>query len=54
MAANPKIAPQINPVSEKETIRLCQPKPVTLKQRIQNLLIEVFKGHEEFLGWTPD
>jgi hypothetical protein len=28
--------------------------PVTLKQRFGNLLREVFEGHEEYLGATPD
>jgi hypothetical protein len=28
--------------------------PVTLKQRIERLLREVFEGHEEYLGVTPD
>jgi hypothetical protein len=28
--------------------------PVTLKQRFENLLREVFEGHEEYLGATPD
>ncbi len=28
--------------------------PVTLKQRAAKLLREVFEGHEEYLGVTPD
>jgi len=28
--------------------------PVTLKQRLEKLLREVFEGHEEYLGATPD
>jgi hypothetical protein len=28
--------------------------PVTLKQRFEKLLREVFEGHEEYLGVTPD
>jgi hypothetical protein len=27
---------------------------VTLKQRLEKLLREVFEGHEEYLGVTPD
>jgi hypothetical protein len=54
MAANPNVAPQVKTVVEKEIIRLCEPKPVTLKQRVRNLLVKMFKGYEEFLGWTPD
>ncbi len=30
------------------------PKPTNLKQRVRDLLITIFKGHEEYLGWTPD
>jgi len=25
-----------------------------LKQRFRNLMVTIFEGHEEFLGWTPD
>jgi hypothetical protein len=28
--------------------------PVTLKQRFEKLLREVFEGHEKYLGVTPD
>jgi hypothetical protein len=28
--------------------------PVALKQRVAKLLHEVFEGHEEYLGVTPD
>jgi hypothetical protein len=54
MAANPNIVPQVKTVVEKEIIRLCESKRLTLKQRLRSLLIQMFKGHEEFLGWTPD
>jgi hypothetical protein len=54
MAANPNVVPQGKTVVEKEIIRLCEPKRLTLKQRVRNLLIKMFKGYEEFLGWTPD
>jgi hypothetical protein len=30
------------------------PGPTNLKQRVRDLLITIFKGHEEYLGWTPD
>jgi hypothetical protein len=52
--ANPNFVPQVKAVFEKENIKLCEPKPLTLKQRVRNLLIKIFKGHEEFLGCTPD
>jgi hypothetical protein len=54
MAANPNVIPRAKPALEKEIIRLCEPKRVSLKQRVRNLLVEMFKGYEEFLGWTPD
>jgi hypothetical protein len=28
--------------------------PATLKQQFEKLLREVFEGHEEYLGVTPD
>jgi len=30
------------------------PDEIGWKQRIRNLLVTIFEGHEEFLGWTPD
>lgn len=54
MAANPNVVPRVKAVVEKEVIRLCEAEPLTLKQRVRNLLIKMFKGYEEFLGWTPD
>jgi len=54
MAANPKIAPHVDLALEKQTMQVCEPKRVGLKQRVRNLLAEIFKGHKEFLGWTPD
>ncbi len=29
-------------------------RPANLKQRVRNLLVTMFEGHEEFLGYTPD
>jgi hypothetical protein len=34
-----------------ETPETPQPQPLTLKQRINRLLHEIFEGHEEHLGW---
>jgi len=31
-----------------------EPKPVRRNARLRDLLTEIFAGHEEFLGWTPD
>ncbi len=30
------------------------PKPAGRKQRVRDLLVAIFEGHEEFLGWTPE
>lgn len=34
-----------------ETPETPQPQPLTIKQRIDRLLHEIFEGHEEHLGW---
>jgi len=54
MAANPNITPRVELVFEKKTVPACEPGRIGLKQRVRALLIEIFKGYEEFLGWTPD
>jgi hypothetical protein len=33
---------------------VCRPEHADLRQRIELLLREIFEGHEEFLGVTPD
>jgi hypothetical protein len=48
------IAPQVEPPVEKKATPVEEPKPIGWKQRVRDLLIAIFKGHEEFLGWTPD
>jgi len=32
----------------------CRPERADLRQRIESLLRQIFEGHEEFLGCTPD
>jgi hypothetical protein len=54
MAANPNIISQAKVASDKQTIQIAQAKPVTLKKQVRDLLIEMFEGYLEFLGWTPD
>jgi hypothetical protein len=54
MAANPKIISAMHSVPKEEVRRALQAKPIDIKQRIQNLLIKIFHGHEDFLGRTPD
>ncbi len=53
MAAT-SIAPQVEPPVVKETTRVPEPEPASPKQPGRHLLVEIFTGHEEFLGWTPD
>jgi hypothetical protein len=55
VAANAIPTPELeaNEVNtEKRADESCS--PVTLKQRSERLLREVFEGHEEYLGMTPD
>jgi len=53
--AAPCIAPEVEiPVEKKPLIRVSEPKPAGPKQRVRDLLVAIFEGHEEFLGWTPD
>jgi hypothetical protein len=39
---------------EKRTLQIVESKPVSAKQRIRNLLVKIFEGHQDFLGRTPD
>jgi hypothetical protein len=53
--AAPCIAPTVEPpVEEKKTVQVREPKPVVPQQPVRSLLLQVFEGHLEFLGWTPD
>jgi len=52
MAANAIPTPELKLSTEQTTSESCV--PVTLKQRFRKLLREVFEGHEEYLGVTPD
>lgn len=54
LMAAPCIAPPVEMPVEKIPLRVSEPKPVSLKERIRALLVAIFEGHEEFLGWTPD
>jgi hypothetical protein len=59
MAANAIPTPELK-VVVKKTVDENQnganesSEPVALKQRVAKLLREVFEGHEEYLGVTPD
>jgi hypothetical protein len=51
MAAGAAPAPE-RPVDKKtEATETCEAHPITLKQRIERLLHDIFKGREEYLGW---
>jgi hypothetical protein len=53
MAAT-SIAPPVEHPVEKKTMQVSEPEPASPKQPVGGLLVEIFRGHEEFLGWTPD
>jgi hypothetical protein len=52
MAANTIPTTKLKVNTEKTANESCV--PVTLKQRFGKLLREMFEGHEEYLGVTPD
>ncbi|MFZ0308594.1 MAG: hypothetical protein WCA76_04765 [Candidatus Sulfotelmatobacter sp.] len=55
MVTAPTLAPEEEELAvEKRTVKLSEPKPPARKQPSRNLLSEIFEGHEEFLGLTPD
>jgi hypothetical protein len=40
---------------EKEAPKISEPKPgPEVKQSKRSVLVEIFAGHEDFLGYTPD
>jgi hypothetical protein len=54
MAAPPCIAPEVEPPVEEQPVWADEPEPVGWKHRVRDILVAIFGGHEEFLGWTPD
>jgi hypothetical protein len=54
MSATSVAPPQVQPPVEKKTMRDHEPESAGSKRPAKNLLVEIFEGHEEFLGWTPD
>jgi hypothetical protein len=54
LMATPTIAPQLKVPVEKKASGLRESKPIEPKRSVRNLLVEIFEGHEEFLGCTPD
>lgn len=53
MAATPNISLQVELAFEKHIAGTAGSKEIGLAARGRDLLIKMFKGHEEFLGWTP-
>jgi hypothetical protein len=54
MAANPKIVSQVELASENETSEMVEATQITRKKQLRDVLLDIFEGHEEFLGRTPD
>jgi len=59
MAANAVSTPELKVITKKtvkESLHGANEScaPVTLKQRLAKLFREIFEGHEEYLGVTPD
>lgn len=48
------LEPELETVVQEEPVQDEAPQPASRKDRIRNLLMTMFAGHEEFLGWTPD
>jgi hypothetical protein len=46
--------PEVESPVEEEPARIDEPKPIRRKRSIRDVLVAIFEGHEEFLGWTPD
>jgi hypothetical protein len=44
----------VEPSIEVKTPAVRESKPASPKKTGRNLLAEIFEGHEEFLGLTPD
>jgi hypothetical protein len=58
MATAPCVAPKVEPVFKKRTLKLCEPKskskPVGQKPPVRDVVAEIFEGYEELLGCTSD
>jgi hypothetical protein len=52
MAANAIPDPELQSSTERAADESCV--PLTIRQRLEKLAREVFEGHEEYLGMTPD
>ena len=54
MAASCIAPPEVEPPVEEKIERVREPEPVGTKRPHRDLLVEIFEGHQEFLGYTPD
>jgi hypothetical protein len=50
----PEVETPVEPPVEEQPVWADEPNPVGWKQRVRDLLLAIFEGHEDFLGWTPD
>jgi hypothetical protein len=50
----PEVEVPVEPSAKPMYEPAYEPGPASLKQRIRHLLVTIFEGHEEFLGYTPD
>jgi hypothetical protein len=51
MAAGAAPAPEKQIETKTETAETSQLQPISLRQRIERKLTEIFQGREEYLGW---
>jgi hypothetical protein len=55
MTTSPVLDPEVETEVEEETPKISELKPPTpFRQKPRTLLEEIFEGHEDFLGYTPD
>jgi len=55
MITSPVLEPEVEPEVEKKTVNISEPRPPSpLRRKPRTFLEEILKGHEDFLGYTPD
>jgi hypothetical protein len=54
MSANAVLDPPEELIAEEKSPQIYEPKLKPVAPRKLSLLEEIFKGHQEFLGLTPD
>jgi hypothetical protein len=48
------VAPEIESSVEEKELRSVEPKQLEPRRPVRSLLSEIFEGHREYLGYTPD